>query len=134
MRLSDLHRISLVGGVLLITSCSGPNGHADYQRLQSEFNSLSARVLALETEAASTGSWILWQRFDVIKTTAPLAGLAPARPMGAFSSKEKCEQSAQRTAERHGAKPGATEYLESTSFDVVHVFYSCLPKGVEVHH
>jgi hypothetical protein len=128
-------------GLLLavcLTACSDSHDNADRQQLRGEINSLKSRVAALEsgqsrlTSEALSGSWILWLRSDIVKTNVPIFGLAPARPMGAFSSKDKCEQSAQESAEDHGARNGATEYLESTSTGVDRVFYSCLPKGIDV--
>jgi len=124
--------------VAFLASCSDPHGSADHQQLQAEINSLSTRLSALESQqsrlvdAESAGSWILWQRFDIVKSYRPIFGLAPARPMSAFSSKEECEREAQRSAGAHGGKPGASEYLESESTGISRVFYTCMPKGIAI--
>ncbi|HWG75568.1 MAG TPA: hypothetical protein VN660_02110 [Steroidobacteraceae bacterium] len=132
-----MRQFSFVWAALLV-ACSDPHGAADRQQLQGEIDALNARMTMLVDQQtrlaadAAAGSWILWLRSDIVKTSVPIFGLAPARPMGAFSSKDECERAAQETAEGHGARPGATEYLKSTSTGVDRIFFSCLPKGIDV--
>lgn len=129
----------LVG--LLLVSCSESHRDSQIQALQGEVSSLSARVSSLEAaqsrlSAESYGSWILWQRSDIVQTKQKffLSGPSPARPMDAFSSKQECEQSARQLAESHGGKSGATEYLMRDTFGIDRIFFTCMPKGISIQH
>lgn len=130
-----------LGVACLLASCTDPHQDEANRKLEGEIASLNTRVTALESAqthstAEAPGSWILWQRFEVLKTKPGvfLTGPAPAKPMGAYSSKRECEDAAREAAQEHGGNLGQSEYLVSDSYGTSRVFYSCLPKGVDVRN
>ena len=125
----------------LIYGCTNGSNQDELNKLSAKVSALSARVTALEVKAQhhsenNAGSWILWQRLELVKANVNsgfvVTGPAPARPMGAFDTKESCEHGAAAMAAAHGAPAGVPQYYESDVAGVNRVFFTCLPRGVAV--
>lgn len=133
---------------ILMAACASTHNQAAQSKLEREISSLSSQVATLSARVAtleanqsseSSGSWILWQRIQTLKSPSNFiaTGPAPARPWGAFDSKADCENGAQRIAVAHAAPSGATEYVtqEKDRFGSFtdRIFFTCLPRGVSVN-
>lgn len=126
----------LVVATLLLSGCTSKQQSSQVAKLQSQVNSLAAQVKQLQQQVQSQSrpEWVLWKRIAIIKEGGGIvAGLPPAKPVSAFSTKKACEESARSVVARKVRSSSGTAYLMNyKDGEVDKVYYSCLPRGVNV--